>query len=179
VTAGALTCPAGTQRVDESDSDVGWGEVERTEGCARRDGTLDGPAIQLVSLGAQPSTRLVGRFASGKRVGTWHQLDGKGALLGSFTLDNAGNGVEIIHDALGHSKRGTVIAGRREGTWTLQDAEGKISSTELWSKGTLVRQIGRAPWDPPMLDPADACPDEPATDPEDRDGCPAPTPRAK
>jgi len=76
MTAGALACPAGTQRDVASDSDVGWGEVEQTEGCARRDGVLDGPAI------------------------------------------------------------------------------------------------GRAPWDPPMLDPADACPDEPAPNPEDRDGCP-------
>jgi len=178
-TPGALACPAGTQRDVESDSDVGWGEVEQTEGCARGDGTLDGPAVQLVSAGAQPSTRLVGRFASGKRVGTWRQLDGKGALLGSFTLDNAGTGVEVILDAHGHSKRGTVIAGRREGTWTLQDADGTIAATETWSNGTLVRQIGRAPWDPVMLAPADACPDEPAPDPEDRDGCPAPTPRAK
>jgi hypothetical protein len=85
---------------------------------------LDGPAIQRVSLGAQPSARLVGRLAAGKRVGTWRQLDGTGALLGSFTLDSAGTGVEVIHDALGHSKRGTVIAGRREGTWILQDADG-------------------------------------------------------
>ena len=179
-TPGALTCPAGTRRAVESDSDVGWGEVEQTEGCARGDGMLDGPAIQLVSAGAQPSTRLVGRFAAGKRVGTWNQFDARtGALLGRFTLDEAGTGVEILHDALGHSRRGTVIAGRREGTWTFQDADGTVAATEIWSNGTLVRQIGRAPWDPPMLDPSDACPEEPATNAEDRDGCPAPAPPAR
>jgi hypothetical protein len=174
-----LACPVETERTVESDSDVGWGEVESTTGCARRDGTLHGPAVQRVSAGAQPSTRLVGRFASGKRVGTWNQFDARtGAPLGSFTLDDAGTGVEVIHDALGHAKRGTVIAGQREGTWTFQDADGTIVATELWSQGALVRQNGRAPWDPPMLDPADACPDAPAPNPEDRDGCPEPNPGA-
>jgi hypothetical protein len=173
-------CPAGTERTVTSDSDVGWGEVEQTDSCARSDGTLDGPAVQLVSAGMQPSTRLVGQFASGRRVGTWRQFDGKtGALLGSFTLDGAGTGTEVIHDALGHTKRGAVIAGRRDGAWTLQDADGKVVATELWSKGVFVRQNGRAPWDPPMVSPADACPAEPAPNPADRDGCPEPAPRAK
>jgi len=166
-----VACEPGMQPVYEGDSDVGWGEVEETHGCARDGITLQGHAIELVaSAPMQHSTKLVGRYVDGRRVGTWTQLDAStGQVLGSFTLDDAGSGIEVIRDQLGHVMRGAVVAGKREGTWTHDDADGRTVATDTWEAGRFVRRSGEVPWDPPMMDPADRCPDTPG---DGYDGCP-------
>jgi hypothetical protein len=175
--AAEIVCPATTRRVSDRDSDVGWGGVEGTDGCERPDGKLEGAAILIVD-GAPRETTLVGKYAGGMRVGTWVQYDERGAMLGRFTLDAAGTGVEVLRDSEGHSLRGAVVEGEREGEWKYYGSDGKLAATSTWSRGKLVRQDRPPPWDPPMLDDEDACP----KDPEDRDGtaieregCPSPT----
>jgi hypothetical protein len=166
----AIECAPELQPVHEGDSDVGWGEVEETDGCVK-DGALQGSAIEtLESAPMQHSTRLVGRYVDGRRVGTWTQLDeSTGRVLGTFTLDDAGSGTEVIRDQLGHVRRGAVVAGKREGTWTHYDADGRAVATETWQGGRFVGRTGEVPWDPPMIDPADRCPDTPG---DGDDGCP-------
>jgi len=90
----AMVCPEGTKRTFQGDSDVGWGEVEETQACARSDQKLEGPAIELVcSAPTLRSTRLVGHYMGGKRVGTWTQFEPKtGAEMGLFTFDATGSG---------------------------------------------------------------------------------------
>jgi hypothetical protein len=179
--ASVAACPSGTKVAFEGDSDVGWGEVERTEGCARADGKLEGPATQLVSSAPQlESTRLTGRFSNGRRVGTWTQSDPKtGAEIGRFTLDDTGSGVEVIHDQLGHSRRGTVVNGTREGAFTHYDHDGTAVATTTYSGGRELRTVGQVPWDPPMIDPSDACPVVADATTIDSEGCPAAAPRSK
>jgi hypothetical protein len=166
----AVECPPGLQSVHDNDSDVGWGEIEQTRACARDGITLQGRAIELVaSAPTEHSTRLVGQYIDGRRVGTWTQLDpDTGRVLGTFTLDEGGSGTEVIRDQLGHMRRGAVVAGKREGTWTHYDSDGKVVATETWNAGRFILRKGDVPWDPPMVDPADRCPD-----PGDGyDGCP-------
>jgi len=172
-TAG-IECEPGLQPLHEGDSDVGWGEVEETHGCARDGSTLQGRAIEIVaSAPTQRSTELVGRYVDGRRVGTWTQLDpSTQRVLGSFTLDDAGSGTEVIRDQLGHSRRGAVVAGKREGTWTHYDADGRPVATETWQGNRFIGRTGEVPWDPPMIDPADRCPDTPG---DGDDGCPQAT----
>jgi hypothetical protein len=171
------SCAPGSVPVFEGDSDVGWGEVEQTVGCAPPRRRPHGPAIEtLESAPGQPSTRLVGRLDDGRRVGTWTQYDapapaGTGRVLGRFTLDDAGTGTLEIRDQLGHLRRGRVVAGDRDGTWTDYDAAGTPVATQVWSRGKLIGGTGSVPWDPPMIDPSDQCPDDPGPD---ADGCPTP-----
>jgi hypothetical protein len=173
----SLRCEPGTVTAFEGDSDVGWGEVEETRACARRDETLQGPAIQTVaSAPSQPSTKLTGRMRDGRRVGTWTQYDEvTGRVLGRFTLDESGTGTEEIRDQLGHLRRGTVLLGNREGSWVYYDASGAAVATQVWSHGRFVGQTGTVPWDPPMIDPSDICPPA-STNPDD--GCPTAAPRS-
>jgi hypothetical protein len=170
----AIQCEPGLAPVYEGDSDVGWGEVEETHGCARDGSTLQGRAIEMLSSAPmQHSTELVGRYVDGRRVGTWTQLDaGSGRVLGTFTLDDSGSGTEVIRDQLGHVRRGAVVAGKREGTWTHYDADGRPVATETWQGGRFIGRTGEVPWDPPMIDPADRCPDTPG---DGDDGCPQAT----
>jgi hypothetical protein len=151
----------------QTDSDVSWYEVERAEGCRRPDGKLDGPTVEFIG-----STRLRGRYVAGHRVGTWTQVDSKsGAVVGAFTLDDTGTGWEILHDGLGHSIRGTVVMGRREGVWSIQDADGKVVAIEVWSRGRRVRQTGEVPWQRALLDGREACAVDGGAPPENN-GCP-------
>jgi hypothetical protein len=157
--AGPIVCPPGTAPDFQTDSDVGWGEVEQRNACAKPDGTLEGPAIELVDGRRGGATKLVGSYAGGVRVGTWSQyVEGTGTKLGGFTLDAAGSGTELVRDAVGHYCRGAVVHGRREGSWTYHDTDGKLVATRVWSRGQLVREMGRPGWDPPMIDPRDMCP---------------------
>jgi hypothetical protein len=176
-----IVCPTGTKVAFEGDSDVGWGEVERTEGCARADGKLEGPATQLVCSTPQlESTRLSGRFSNGRRVGTWTQSDTKtGAEIGRFTLDDTGSGVEVIKDQLGHFRRGTVVNGAREGAFTHHDRDGTLVATTTYSGGKELRTVGQVPWDPPMVDPSDMCPVVADATTVDSEGCPAAAPSSK
>ena len=175
-----LACPAGTRLGHDSDSDPGWGEVEQTQGCERPGGVLHGPAILgVVSAPGLHQTKLVGRYADGRRVGSWTQFTETGALLGRFTLDDGGSGVEEIRDQVGHVKRGSVVGGRREGPWIYFDRDGRVAMTQSWSGGTLVRSTGSAPWDPcyDCPDPQDKCPDprdgrDGSRGSSDDDGCP-------
>jgi hypothetical protein len=166
-----VSCEPGTKRSFTKLSDVGWGEVEETDGCSDSQDALQGPAVERVtSVTRLPATKLVGRYFHGRRVGTWTQYDpNTGAALGAFTLDDRGSGTEVVHDQLGHTRRGAVVEGRREGVWTYYDPDGTLVESDVWSRGELVRSTGRAPWDPPMVSVSDACPaDGGAAD----DGCP-------
>jgi hypothetical protein len=165
--------------VFEGDSDVGWGEVEQTQSCAARGGKPEGPAVQtLASAPGQPSTQISGLMRDGRRVGTWTQVDAStGRVLGRFTLDEGGSGTEEIRDQQGHLLRGAVVAGKREGTWTYYDAGGVPVATRVWAHDTFVGGSGRPPWDPPMVDPADACPKVPGRA-DIADGCPPASARA-
>jgi hypothetical protein len=170
-----MVCPEGTKRTFRGDSDMGWGEVEETQACERADQKLEGPAIELVASAPNlPSTRLVGHYRDGQRVGTWTQFDPKtGAPLGLFTFDASGSGIEVIHDQLGHARLGQVVNGKREGAWAYQERDGTTVATWTYASGKLVGTAGRAPWDPPMgPDPSDACPVVPDADAFDEEGCP-------
>ena len=160
--ADSLACPPGTESRSDSDSDVGWGEVERTHGCIAANGAWHGPAVELVSgaaTGGGTST-LTGRYVDGVRVGPWTQRDAQsGATLGTFTLDAAGSGVEVIRDRLDRTRTGTLARGRREGRWIYRNASGTIAAVEIWSHGKLVGHAANLPWDPPLLDRDDACGD--------------------
>jgi hypothetical protein len=174
--ASDLVCPAGTKRDFSSVSDNGWGYPEQTEGCSRPDGKLEGWAFEL--LGSAPklkSTQRVGRYANGKRVGLWTQVDAQtGAVLGRFTLDASGSGTEVIRDQAGHTLAGPVVNGERQGTWTYSDRDGSIVATEVWSHDRAERRVGKVSWDPPMMAPEDACPTTRAKGEPEDDGCPAP-----
>jgi hypothetical protein len=135
---------------------------------------LQGPAILTLVPGVGlPETKLVGAYANGSRVGLWTQYDPvTGAKLGSFTLDEMGSGVEEIRDQAGHMKRGAVLRGKREGTWTYFDSRGKVTATEVWSNDKMLRSSGTIPWAG-----CGACPEEPVSggDPEDLDDYPKPS----
>jgi hypothetical protein len=133
---------------------------------------LEGPAIELVDGGRSAPTKLVGRYANGVRVGTWTQtIESSGATIGSFTLDKSGSGVEVVRDAVGHYRRGPVVKGRREGSWTYHDPDGTVVATRVWSRGQFVRETGHPVWDPSMIDPDDVCLMDAGVRP--KDGCPA------
>ena len=151
-----MTCPRGTTEIDERDSDVGWAETEHLVGCTR-DGQLEGWAREDLS---GTRTVLVGRYAQGRRVGTWTQYETRTArAIGTFTLDAEGTGIERAQDLDGRVLRGAVVRGRRDGVWTFADRDRTVVATDTWSNGRYIGRTGRAPWDPPMVDPADLCHD--------------------
>jgi hypothetical protein len=170
---GTPACPAGTTASFDADSDVGWGGIEQTQGCTARDGKRHGPAIESVcSAPDLESTRRVGHYAHGRRVGTWIQYDRRtNAEISRFTLDESGTGIEMIRDQLGHSLGGAVVNGERDGDWTYRDRDGKLVATSTYARGKLIRLAGPVAWDPPMLSPDDACPAVHAAGAVD-DGCP-------
>jgi hypothetical protein len=177
-TSDTLHCPEGTEQDDASTSDQGWDYPERVIQCLRPDRHAEGPAIEYFG-GAQGhgSTKFIGRYAHGVRVGTWTQYDSKtGARLASFTLDAEGNGTEDFRDQVGHRLVGRLNRDERDGPWTYFDTNGNAVATHVYAKGTVVRGTGAVPWDPPMLDPRDKCPTEPEgrDSPTDLDGCPEP-----
>lgn len=135
-----------------------------------RNGLPHGTVIEVISGGASASTRLVGTYADGRRVGRWTQYDPKtGRQLGTFTLDVTGSGIESVRDTLGHSRRGAVSHGKRDGAWTHHMPDGTVVARDLWLHGVFVRREGHVAWDPPMVDPNDACPEDGGGG---DDGCP-------
>lgn len=137
----------------------------RFAGCKDAQGKLHGPAVDTTE-----GTRAEGSYEHGVPIGTWRVVDAKSErLLGTYVFDH-GNGIERRWWPSGPLHwEGAVRAGLREGTWRYYSADGKVTLTEEWKEGKLLRSDGEplCPGDYP--DTVDKCPDSPS---QSDDGCP-------